>query len=71
MAVIFPLTGTSSLTAALLLTDLRRMRDVIGLEIGGGTAQIMKSLVAREIIGKAARRYWADISRRGNGGAFR
>lgn len=47
------------------------MRDVIGLEIGGGTAQIMKSLVAREIIGKAARRYWADISRRGNGGAFR
>ena len=33
------------------------MRDVIGLEIGDGTAQIMKSLVAREIIGKDARPY--------------
>jgi len=30
---------------------------VIGLEIGDGTAQIMKSLVAREIIGKVARPY--------------
>ncbi len=35
----------------------QRMRDVIGLEIGDGTAQIMKTLVAREIIGKAARPY--------------
>ncbi|MGH7906542.1 MAG: acyl-CoA dehydrogenase family protein [Candidatus Binataceae bacterium] len=41
-------------------TDLahqQRLRDVIGLEIGDGTAQIMKSLVARELIGKAARPY--------------
>jgi cyclohexanecarboxyl-CoA dehydrogenase len=35
----------------------QRLRDVIGLEIGDGTAQIMKLLVAREIIGKAARPY--------------
>jgi cyclohexanecarboxyl-CoA dehydrogenase len=35
----------------------QRMRDVIGLEIGDGTAQIMKLLVAREIIGAVARGY--------------
>jgi cyclohexanecarboxyl-CoA dehydrogenase len=35
----------------------QRLRDVIGLEIGDGTAQIMKTLVAREVIGKAARPY--------------
>lgn len=35
----------------------QRLRDVIGAEIGDGTAQIMKSLVAREIIGKTARPY--------------
>jgi cyclohexanecarboxyl-CoA dehydrogenase len=39
------------------LPHQQRMRDVIGLEIGDGTAQIMKLLVAREIIGKAARPY--------------
>jgi cyclohexanecarboxyl-CoA dehydrogenase len=39
------------------LPHQQRMRDVIGLEIGDGTAQIMKSLVAREIIGKVARPY--------------
>ena len=39
------------------LPHQQRMRDVIGLEIGDGTAQIMKLLVAREIIGKAARGY--------------
>jgi cyclohexanecarboxyl-CoA dehydrogenase len=39
------------------LPHQQRMRDVIGLEIGDGTAQIMKSLVAREIIGKNARPY--------------
>ncbi len=39
------------------LPHQQRMRDVIGLEIGDGTAQIMKSLVAREIIGKDARPY--------------
>jgi len=35
----------------------QRMRDVIGLEIGDGTAQIMKLLVARAIIGNVARGY--------------
>jgi len=39
------------------LPHQQRMRDVIGLEIGDGTAQIMKTLVAREIIGKEARPY--------------
>ena len=39
------------------LPHQQRMRDVIGLEIGDGTAQIMKLLVAREIIGKTARGY--------------
>ncbi|MGC1337386.1 MAG: acyl-CoA dehydrogenase family protein, partial [Candidatus Binataceae bacterium] len=42
---------------SLELPHQQRMRDVIGLEIGDGTAQIMKLLVAREIIGKAARSY--------------
>jgi cyclohexanecarboxyl-CoA dehydrogenase len=39
------------------LPHQQRLRDVIGLEIGDGTAQIMKSLVAREVIGKIARPY--------------
>lgn len=39
------------------LPHQQRLRDVIGLEIGDGTAQIMKLLVAREIIGKGARPY--------------
>ena len=39
------------------LPHQQRMRDVIGLEIGDGTAQIMKLLVAREIIGQMARGY--------------
>jgi cyclohexanecarboxyl-CoA dehydrogenase len=39
------------------LPHQQRMRDVIGLEIGDGTAQIMKTLVARAIIGKSARPY--------------
>jgi cyclohexanecarboxyl-CoA dehydrogenase len=39
------------------LPHQQRMRDVIGLEIGDGTAQIMKTLVAREIIGQSARPY--------------
>lgn len=32
----------------------QRMRDVMGLEIGDGTAQIMKLIIAREKIGKTA-----------------
>jgi cyclohexanecarboxyl-CoA dehydrogenase len=39
------------------LPHQQRMRDVIGLEIGDGTAQIMKLLVARAIIGNVARGY--------------
>jgi cyclohexanecarboxyl-CoA dehydrogenase len=39
------------------LPHQQRMRDVIGLEIGDGTAQIMKLLVARELIGQLARGY--------------
>jgi cyclohexanecarboxyl-CoA dehydrogenase len=39
------------------LPHQQRMRDVIGLEIGDGTAQIMKLLVARALIGNASRPY--------------
>jgi cyclohexanecarboxyl-CoA dehydrogenase len=39
------------------LPHQQRMRDVIGLEIGDGTSQIMKLLVARAIIGASARPY--------------
>jgi cyclohexanecarboxyl-CoA dehydrogenase len=39
------------------LPHQQRLRDVIGLEIGDGTAQIMKLLVAREILGSGARPY--------------
>jgi cyclohexanecarboxyl-CoA dehydrogenase len=39
------------------LPHQQRMRDVIGLEIGDGTAQIMKLVVARGMLGKVARPY--------------
>ncbi len=39
------------------LPHQQRMRDVIGLEIGDGTAQIMKLVVARHLLGAAARPY--------------
>ena len=39
------------------LPHQQRMRDVIGLEIGDGTAQIMKLVVARGLLGKTARPY--------------
>lgn len=39
------------------LPHQQRLRDVIGLEIGDGTAQVMKSIVAQELMGKAARSY--------------
>lgn len=38
-------------------TDLpyeQRLRDVLGLQIGDGTAQIMKLVIARQKAGKAA-----------------
>jgi cyclohexanecarboxyl-CoA dehydrogenase len=31
-----------------------RLRDVLGLQIGDGTAQIMKLVIAREKVGRAA-----------------
>jgi cyclohexanecarboxyl-CoA dehydrogenase len=30
----------------------RRMRDVIGLELGDGSPEIMKMIVAREVFGR-------------------
>ncbi len=41
-------------------TDLphqQRMRDVLGIQIGDGTAQIMKLIIARERVGKVAVQY--------------
>jgi cyclohexanecarboxyl-CoA dehydrogenase len=35
----------------------RRLRDVIGLELGDGTAEVMKIIVARELIGPESRPY--------------
>jgi cyclohexanecarboxyl-CoA dehydrogenase len=35
----------------------QRLRDVMGLEVGDGTAQIMKVIVARELMGREARPY--------------
>ena len=39
------------------LPHQQRMRDVMGLEIGDGTAQIMKLIIARERIGRVALQY--------------
>ena len=39
------------------LAHQQRLRDVIGLEIGDGTAQIMKLIIAREKIGRVAVQY--------------
>jgi cyclohexanecarboxyl-CoA dehydrogenase len=35
----------------------QRLRDVMGLEIGDGTAQIMKLVIARERAGRLAVQY--------------
>jgi len=35
----------------------QRMRDVIGLEIGDGAAEVMKTIVARELMGRESRPY--------------
>ncbi len=37
------------------LPHQQRLRDVMGLEIGDGTAQIMKMIIAREKVGRAVR----------------
>ncbi len=39
------------------LPHQQRMRDVMGLEIGDGTASVMKLIIAREKIGRAAVQY--------------
>jgi cyclohexanecarboxyl-CoA dehydrogenase len=39
------------------LPHQQRLRDVIGLEIGDGTAQVMKMIIAREKVGKLAVQY--------------
>ena len=39
------------------LPHQQRMRDVMGLEIGDGTAQVMKLIIARDRIGRAAVQY--------------
>ena len=39
------------------LPHQQRLRDVMGLEIGDGTAQIMKLIVAREKVGRVAVQY--------------
>jgi cyclohexanecarboxyl-CoA dehydrogenase len=39
------------------LPHQQRMRDVMGLEIGDGTASVMKLIIARERIGRAAVQY--------------
>lgn len=38
----------------------QRLRDVMGLEIGDGTAQVMKLIVARERAGRVAVQYAAE-----------
>src|SRR3972149_5336636 len=35
----------------------QRLRDVIGLEIGDGTAEVMKIIVARELMGRESLPY--------------
>ena len=35
----------------------QRLRDVIGFEIGDGTAEVMKLIVARELMGREALPY--------------
>ena len=42
------------------LPHQQRLRDVMGLEIGDGTAQVMKLIVARERAGRVAVQYAAE-----------
>ena len=51
--------GAHGVTALLVPTDLpglmeQRLRDVLGFQIGDGTAQIMKTVIARARAGRAA-----------------
>ena len=54
-----PESGAHGVTALLVPTDLpglmeQRLRDVLGFQIGDGTAQIMKTEIARARPGRAA-----------------
>jgi cyclohexanecarboxyl-CoA dehydrogenase len=42
----------------------QRLRDVIGLELGDGTAEVMKMIVARELMGRVSLPYAAPMDRR-------
>jgi cyclohexanecarboxyl-CoA dehydrogenase len=39
------------------LPHQQRMRDVMGLQIGDGTAQVSKMVIARETVGRASVQY--------------
>ena len=43
------------------LPHQQRLRDVMGLEIGDGTAQVMKLIVARERVGRLAVQYAKQV----------
>ncbi len=43
----------------------QRLRDVVGLEIGDGTANVMKIVVARELMGRETLPYKSDSRERG------
>ncbi|MBI5912767.1 MAG: cyclohexanecarboxyl-CoA dehydrogenase, partial [Betaproteobacteria bacterium] len=45
------------------LAHQQRLRDVMGLEIGDGTAQIMKLIIARERVGRVAVQYATESKR--------
>ena len=54
-----PESGAHGVTALLVPTDLpglmeQQLRDVLGFQIGDGTAQIMKTEIARARPGRAA-----------------
>ena len=49
------------------LPHQQRLRDVMGLEIGDGTAQIQKLVIAREKIGRMAVQYSKEARARANG----
>jgi len=51
------------------LPHQQRMRDVMGLEIGDGTSQIMKLIIAREKVGRVAVQYQPYKKSMSKGGA--
>lgn len=49
-----PRWGTQQMPSG-LTSENARFRDVFGFQIGDGTAQIQKQVIARQLIGPAAR----------------